>query len=109
MAIFGRLHGVAGSGVLRTIFCWPDISPTGSMVLVMIRSLPRISQIAGQPAGQPTSQIAAYNVYMDNYFSTVGLFKALRDMRCGACGTTRRQGGIPSQLIELKGHIKSIP
>jgi hypothetical protein len=46
---------------------------------------------------------------MDNYFSTVSLFKALRDIRCGACGTTRKQGGIPSELVELKEHIKSIP
>jgi hypothetical protein len=45
---------------------------------------------------------------MDNYFSTVGLFKILRDIQCGACGTTRRQGGIPSQLVELRDHIKSI-
>jgi hypothetical protein len=46
---------------------------------------------------------------MDNYFSTVSPFKALREIRCGACGTTRKQGGIPSQLIELKDHIKSNP
>jgi hypothetical protein len=46
---------------------------------------------------------------MDNYFSTVSLFKALQDIQCGACGTTRKQGGIPSQLIELKDNIKAIP
>lgn len=37
------------------------------------------------------------------------LFKELRDLQCGACGTTRPRGGIPTQLIELKDHIKSIP
>jgi hypothetical protein len=45
---------------------------------------------------------------MDNYFSTVSLFKVLRDIRYGAYGTTRKQGGIPSQLIKLKDYIKSI-
>ena len=106
-----RLWGIAN------LFRWPDISPTGSMVLEMIRKLPRISQTAGQSisqnasqnAGQNAGQPTIYNVYMDNYFSTVGLFKTLRDIQCGACGTTRRQGGIPLQLVELKDHIKSIP
>ena len=46
---------------------------------------------------------------MDNYFTSVALFKELRDIRCGACGTTRPQNGIPSQLVELKDHIKLIP
>ena len=45
---------------------------------------------------------------MDNYFSTVVLFKTLRDMQCGACGTARRHSGIPSQLVEIKDNIKSI-
>jgi hypothetical protein len=39
-----RLWGIAN------LFRWPDISPTGSMVLEMIRKLPRISQPAGQSA-----------------------------------------------------------
>ena len=30
-------------------------------------------------------------------------------MPFGACGTTRPRNGIPSQLIELKDHIKTIP
>jgi transposase IS4-like protein len=58
-------------------------------------------------ASLPTT--APYIIYMDNYFTSVALFKELRDIYCGACGTTRPQNGIPSQLVELKDHIKSIP
>jgi hypothetical protein len=50
-----------------------------------------------------------YVVYMDNYFTSVALFKELRALQCGACGTARPRSGIPNQLIELKEHIKSIP
>jgi hypothetical protein len=77
----------------------------------MIQRLPRIqlaSQPAGHPAGHAAGQTTFYIVYMDNYFSTVSLFKVLRDIRYGAYGTTRKQGGIPSQLIKLKDYIKSI-
>jgi hypothetical protein len=81
------------------------------MVLGMIRKLPRISYAAGHAtvSHAAASHATVYNVYMDNYFSTVGLFKRLRDIQCGAYGTSRRQGGIPSQLVGLKDHIKSIP
>jgi hypothetical protein len=81
------------------------------MVLEMIRKLPGASAChhAYQSACQSASQPTAYNIYMDNYFCTVSLFKALRELRCGACGTTRRQGGVRSQLDELKDHMKSIP
>jgi hypothetical protein len=100
-----RLWGIA------ELFRYPDISPTSSIVLRMIQRLPRIqlaSQPAGHPAGHAAGQTTFYIVYMDNYFSTVSLFKVLRDIRYGACGTTRKQGGIPSQLIKLKDYIKSI-
>ena len=104
------------------LFRWPGISPTGSMVLEMIRRLPGLGQAASQASSHPSGQTnghasghaticktAPYIVYMDNYFCTVGLFKALRDIQCGACGTTRKQGGIPPYLAELKDHIKAIP
>jgi hypothetical protein len=45
--------------------------------------------IANSPA------TALYIVYLDNYFTSVALFKELRDICCGACGTTRPQNGIP--------------
>jgi hypothetical protein len=47
-------------------------------------------------------------VYLDNYFTSIALFKELRDIQCGACGTTRPQNSITKQLAELKDHVKSI-
>lgn len=38
---------------------------------------------------------------MGNYFATVAIFKELRDMHWGACGTARPKSGIPSQLVEI--------
>jgi hypothetical protein len=67
------------------------------------------SHATSQSSGQSSGQTTPYTVYTVSYFSTVGLFKALRDIRCGACGTTRKSSGIPSYLAELKDHIKSIP
>jgi hypothetical protein len=32
---------------------------------------------------------APYIIYLDNYFTSIALFKELRDIQCGACGTTR--------------------
>lgn len=40
----------------------------------------------------------SFNVYMDNYFSSVKLFQHLRNIGIGACGTARRQAGIPKEL-----------
>jgi len=53
-------------------------------------------------------RVAPYTVYLDNYFTSIALFKELRDIQCGACGTTRPQNGITKQLTELKEHVKSI-
>ncbi|KAJ5135615.1 uncharacterized protein N7515_004893 [Penicillium bovifimosum] len=119
-----RLFGIVD------LFRWPGLSPTGSMVIATICKLPGFSSSqAGSPTANADASAAAntavdtdvneaanadanqalYSVYLDNYFSTIALFEALRDLRCGACGTTRRQGGTPPQLVELKDHIKSIP
>ena len=34
-------------------------------------------------------QNKSFNIYMDNYFSSINLFKFLRDKGFGACGTVR--------------------
>jgi hypothetical protein len=63
-------------------------SPANSMA-----NLPT-TPIANSLANSPT--LAPYIIYMDNYFTSVALFKELRDIRCGVCGTTRPQNRIPS-------------
>jgi hypothetical protein len=46
---------------------------------------------------------------MDNYFTSVPLFKMLRERGYGACGTTRPRG-LPLLLQELRNdHSKSLP
>ena len=44
-----------------------------------------------------------YRVFMDNYFTSVKLFQHLRDHNIGACGTVRKQGGVPIELQVAKG------
>lgn len=53
----------------------PELSPTSSAVLQLCRSL-------------DTKQYS-YVVYTDNGFSTIPLFRALRERGIGACGTTQ--------------------
>ena len=72
------------------MFHYEDLSPTSSMVLRMLQKLPRIQPAsystgypANCPANHPTGQPTVYTVYMDNYFSTVSLFKALHVSKVG--------------------------
>jgi hypothetical protein len=51
------------------------LTMTGSMVYQLLQKLP-------QEPGR-------YTVYLDNYFTSINLFKQLRDKGIGACGTTR--------------------
>jgi hypothetical protein len=89
------------------MFRYPGVSPTASMVVNMIAGLPNLP---GRSTESTTEhEVVPYTVYMDNYFSSVALFRELRAIGCGACGTARpKVSGIPSMLTELKDHAKSI-
>ncbi|KAJ5565765.1 hypothetical protein N7535_007403 [Penicillium sp. DV-2018c] len=64
---------------------WPGLSHTGSMVLDMVCKLPGLSSSqAVPPTANPGADESLYNIYFDNYFSTVALFEALRNLRCVA-------------------------
>lgn len=52
----------------------PGINQTGCEVYHLIKEL-------------PTDK--SFNIYMDNYFSSIGLFNFLREKKIGACGTVR--------------------
>ncbi|EED22493.1 conserved hypothetical protein [Talaromyces stipitatus ATCC 10500] len=52
-----------------------ELTKTGQMVYELIQTLPRDER--------------NYIVYLDNYFTSIDLFKKLRDIQIGACGTTR--------------------
>ncbi|KAJ5554960.1 hypothetical protein N7461_003430 [Penicillium sp. DV-2018c] len=42
------------------------------------------SSQAVPPTANPGADESLYNIYFDNYFSTVALFEALRNLRCVA-------------------------
>ena len=52
-----------------------NLTMTGSMVLELLQKLP--------------PEPGRYTVYLDNYFTSINLFKRLRQEGIGACGTTR--------------------
>jgi hypothetical protein len=71
-----------------------DLTITGSMVLNLLCRLPS----------------KTYTVYLDNYFTSVNLFKILRDRGIGACGTTRaRNKDIPPLIQYLKEKDLKLP
>ena len=57
-----------------------DLTLTGSMVFQLLQKLP--------------PEPGRYTVYLDNYFTSINLFKRLRDEGIGACGTTRPSSSI---------------
>ncbi|EED12082.1 O-methyltransferase, putative [Talaromyces stipitatus ATCC 10500] len=75
-----------------------SLTKTGQMVYELIQTLPRDSY--------------NYNVYLDNYFTSIDLFKMLRDIQVGACGTTRAISAgkdFPDLLKKLKDLSNYIP
>lgn len=52
-----------------------QLTPTASAVVQLAKTLPY--------------QTRSFNLYMDNYFSNIPLFKHLRALNIGACGTVR--------------------
>lgn len=61
------------------------LTPTGTMCLHLAKQLPYTSM--------------AFNIYMDNYYTTLGLLSHLRQIDIGGCGTTRRdRTGYPAVL-----------
>ena len=83
-----RKHGIA------ELVLHPELTPTGSMVLQIVKKLPSLPQ-------------APFIVYLDNYFTSIALFKLLRDLGYGACGTTRPNNSkdeMPKLLKDLKEH-----
>src|SRR5580700_1911509 len=66
----------------------PELTATGSMVYHLVKCLPKLSK-----------------VYLDNYFTSIPLFRLLRKEGYGLCGTTRPFSGgseFPTLLKEIK-------
>ena len=78
-----------------------DLTPTGSMVLQLAKRL------------HPLQDSNTYTIYLDNYFTSIKLFKELRQQGYGACGTTRphNSGNLwPAELETMKEkHANKLP
>lgn len=93
-----KLYGIADHGYiyswvwsskkygLEVILPQEGLTNTGAMVHALISTLPR----------------SGITIYMDNYFTSVPLFKSLRGKEYGAVGTTRAHEAFPKELIQLK-------
>jgi hypothetical protein len=78
---------------------YKDLTPTGSMILGLAKRLPKL-------IGQP------FTIYFNNYFTSINLFRILRDLEIEACNTTRVTSSgeeYPTLLKEIKeDHLKAI-
>ena len=63
------------------------LSDSSSVVLQLAKSLP-----------QPYSHM----VYMDNFFTNVKLYTALKELGIGACGTAKNGSGCPPELVTFR-------
>jgi hypothetical protein len=73
------------------VFYWPGLTKTGCLVRNLALSLPR-------------RRIA---IYMDNYFTSVPLFKELQACEFGAMGTTRPHKEVPAGFKDLKARFST--
>ena len=93
-----KIYGIADHGYiynwvwssrekgLQDLFKHPQLTPTSSLIRSLVLSLPR-------------QRLA---VYLDNYFTSVPLFKELRACGYGAVGTTRPYKELPPAFKLLK-------
>ena len=63
------------------------LSDSSSVVLQLAKSLPK-----------PYSHV----VYMDNFFTNVKLYMALKELGIGACGTAKNGSGFPPELLTFR-------
>lgn len=74
-----------------------------------IQNQPEVQQISnlskvGNEVYHLVSQLPqnkAFNIYMDNYFSSIKLFNYLREKKIGACGTVRKNSANFPQILKV--------
>ena len=71
---------------LQDMFYYPDLTNTGCLVRTLVLSLPR----------------RFLTIYLDNYFTSVPLFKELRACNFGVVGTTRPHKEFLNELVKIK-------
>lgn len=65
----------------------PDLSKVGNEVYHLVSQLP--------------TENKSFNIYMDNYFSSIKLFKYLREKKIGACGTVRKNSANFPHILKI--------
>jgi hypothetical protein len=50
----------------------------------------------------PSFETLKYAIFLNNFFTNIRLFKALKAMRIGACETTKSGCGFPIDLLQLR-------
>lgn len=65
----------------------PDLSKVGNEVYHLVSQLP--------------TENKSFNIYMDNYFSSIKLFKYLRKKKIGACGTVRKNSANFPYILKI--------
>jgi hypothetical protein len=63
-----------------------DLTKVGNEVYYLVSQLPIENK--------------SFNIYMDNYFSSIKLFKYLREKKIGACGTVRTNSANFPQILK---------
>ena len=74
-----------------------------------IKNYPELEQIpnlnkAGNEVYHLVSQLPpnkSFNIYMDNFFSSINLFQHLRNNNIGACGTVRTNSGNFPKILKV--------
>lgn len=66
-----------------------NLTPSSLIVIQLCRNLPDFGTLK-------------YVVFLDNFFTNVRLFKALKTIGIGACGTVKSGCGYPTDLIRLR-------
>ena len=61
-----------------------ELSDSSSIVLQLAKSLPK-----------PYSHV----IYMNNFFTNVKLYTALKELRIGACETVKNESGFSPELL----------
>src|SRR3954453_7439488 len=69
----------------------PGLSKVGNEVFHLVSQLPKNK---------------SFNIYMDNYFSSIKLFKYLREKKIGACGTVHKNSANFSQILKVNKKLE---
>ena len=80
------------------------------VVKTVVESIPNVSQI-GTEVCHLVKQLLlrkAFNIFMDNYFSSINLFAYLRSQGFGTCGTVRTNSTKFPSILKEEKELKSL-